>query len=114
MADPRARTIKIKSGVLKRMGKEREANHKEYAQQFARIEKMKAEGKDPYDIKKQFEVLEECKMMFPNTQKRLEAAHAELKGLLETEKDLAETGEYKEAATILAEVPLEDPRQLQL
>jgi hypothetical protein len=35
------------------MGKEREANHKEYAQQFARIEKMKADNKDPYDIKKQ-------------------------------------------------------------
>jgi hypothetical protein len=39
--------------TLFRMGKEREANYKEQAHQLSRIAKMKVEGKDPYDIKKQ-------------------------------------------------------------
>ena len=129
-------------GAAISMGKERDANHKELAQQLARIEKMKTDGKDEYDIKKQvkspsshtlslssasihcclalylllhpstlyhqpfflatnvhwqnttrnffpftllssqYEVLEECKMMFPNTQKRLEAAHADLSAIM--------------------------------
>ena len=35
------------------MGKEREQNYKEQAIQLSRITKMKADGKDEYDIKKQ-------------------------------------------------------------
>ena len=43
------------------MGKESEANHKEYAQQLARIEKMKTANDDPYNIKKQVIV---CVLLF--------------------------------------------------
>jgi hypothetical protein len=76
------------------MGKEREANHKEVAHQLERIEKIKREGGDEYVIQKQvrsmesaalmkqYEVLEECKMMIPNTQQRLATAHADLSQLL--------------------------------
>ena len=53
MADPRLRQIKIKTGVVKRLGKEREVNKKEIAQQEKRIQKYKDEGRDEYDIKKQ-------------------------------------------------------------
>ena len=53
MADPRLRQIKIKTGVVKRLGKEREYNLKEIAQQEKRIQKFKDEGRDEYDIKKQ-------------------------------------------------------------
>jgi len=103
------RQLKIKANALKRLGKDREANHKEVAQQLARIEKMKVDGKDEYDIKKQHEVLEECNMMIPNTQKRLEVVHDELQQLLESEKELAAAPEYQEAQAILAQVTLEDP-----
>jgi tubulin-specific chaperone A len=39
--------------VVRRLGQERTMNIKEIAQQNKHIEKMKAEGRDEYDIKKQ-------------------------------------------------------------
>lgn len=53
-------------------------NLKEIAQQEARIAKMQAEGRDEYDINKQNEVLEECRMMVPHTQANLCTAYKEL------------------------------------
>jgi hypothetical protein len=50
--------------------------------QEERIEKMKAEGKDEYDIRKQQEVLEESRMMIPDTNRRLKAAKDDLSQLL--------------------------------
>ena len=55
-ADPRLRQLKIKTGVVKRLGKEKMSYKKEAEQQTAKVEKMKAEGKDEYDIKKMGEV----------------------------------------------------------
>eukprot|EP00039_Didymoeca_costata_P028477 m.21179 g.21179 ORF g.21179 m.21179 type:complete len:110 (-) comp7065_c0_seq1:1173-1502(-) len=107
MSDPRIRQLKLKTGVLKRYGKDREYNMKEKAAQEKRIEKFKEEGRDEYDIKKQHEVLEECLMMIPETQKKLAEAHKELAGLLETEKDLIDSEEYKAAAKMLSDVPVE-------
>ena len=46
MADPRLKQIKIKTGVLKRVGKEKLTYRKEADQQKAKIEKMKEDGKD--------------------------------------------------------------------
>ena len=46
MADPRLKQIKIKTGVLKRVGKEKLSYRKEADQQKAKIEKMKEDGKD--------------------------------------------------------------------
>lgn len=43
---------------------------------------MKAEGKDPYDIKKQEEVLQESYMMIPDSKARLAAAVDDLKAFL--------------------------------
>eukprot|EP00049_Salpingoeca_infusionum_P004192 m.75616 g.75616 ORF g.75616 m.75616 type:complete len:116 (-) comp12454_c0_seq1:108-455(-) len=109
MADPRLRQFKIKTGVLKRLGKEREVNFKEVALEVKRIQKFKDEGRDEYDIKKQYEVLEECKMMIPHTQQRLEAAHQELSAMLDAEVDLAESAEYKDAKAMVEFVPIECP-----
>eukprot|EP00056_Hartaetosiga_gracilis_P020307 m.18672 g.18672 ORF g.18672 m.18672 type:complete len:111 (-) comp8348_c0_seq1:31-363(-) len=103
----RVRQIKIKTGVLKRLGKEREFNFKEVAQQEKRIQKYKDEGRDEYDVRKQYEVLDECKMMIPNTQQRLEAAHAELQTLIDTETDLSDTAEYKAAVEMIKNVPIQ-------
>ncbi|EDQ87399.1 uncharacterized protein MONBRDRAFT_27215 [Monosiga brevicollis MX1] len=82
------------------LGKEREYNFKEIAQQEARIEKYKAEGRDEYDVRKQYEVLEECKMMVPNTQQRLEEEHKKLTDMVvcQTARRLAHRAPCRRAA----------------
>ncbi|XP_015220656.1 tubulin-specific chaperone A [Lepisosteus oculatus] len=107
MADPRVRQIKIKTGVVKRLAKEEVLYVKEAKQQEEKIERMKAEGGDEYVIKKQTEVLQESRMMVPDCHRRLAVAHAELAQLLETEADLADLEEFKEAKTVLDSVKLE-------
>ncbi|XP_043326658.1 tubulin-specific chaperone A isoform X1 [Cervus elaphus] len=127
MADPRVRQIKIKTGVVKRSGmeykyslipssrnlrpnrlvKEKMMYEKEAKQQEEKIEKMKAEDGENYAIKKQAEILQESRMMIPDCRRRLEAAHADLLQLLESEKDLEEAEEYKEARLVLDSVKLE-------
>ncbi len=57
-------------------------NTKEIAMQEARIAKLAAAGEDEYTLKKQAEVLDECTMMVPQTQSKLEAAHDELAAAL--------------------------------
>ncbi|XP_065716774.1 tubulin-specific chaperone A [Patagioenas fasciata] len=107
MADPRLRQIKIKTGVVRRLAKEKVMYEKEAKQQEEKIEKMKAEACDDYGIKKQIEILQESRMMIPDCQRRLEIAHADLSQLLENEKELEEAEEYKEARSILESVKLE-------
>ncbi|KAI7795731.1 tubulin-specific chaperone A [Triplophysa rosa] len=107
MADPRIRQIKIKTGVVRRLAKEEMMYIKESKQQEEKVERLKAEAGDEYVIKKQMEVLQESKMMVPDCHRRLAMAHADLQQLLETEEELAETEEYKEARTILESVKLE-------
>ncbi|KAK2538845.1 Tbca [Columba guinea] len=82
MADPRLRQIKIKTGVVRRLAKEKVMYEKEAKQQEEKIEKMKAEACDDYGIKKQIEILQESRMMIPDCQRRLEIAHADLSQLL--------------------------------
>jgi len=83
-------------------------NHKEVANQVARIAKMEGEGKDEYDIKKQNEVLAECEMMIPDTQGRLATAFEDLSAVLKECSDLAELEDYTAAAAMLKTVPIED------
>ena len=52
MADPSIKQLKIKTGVLKRVGKEKLSSMKEADQQKLKIEKMKKNGKDEHEIKK--------------------------------------------------------------
>ncbi|KAK7895905.1 hypothetical protein WMY93_021230 [Mugilogobius chulae] len=107
MADPRIRQIKIKTGIVKRLAKEEVAYINEAKQQEEKVERMKAEAGDDYMIKKQMEVLQESRMMIPDCHRRLAVAHADLTQLLETEEDLVEAEEYKEARNILDSVKLE-------
>ena len=46
MSDPRLKQIKIKTGVLKRVGKEKLSYRKEADQQKEKIEKMKEDNRD--------------------------------------------------------------------
>ncbi|XP_031716203.1 tubulin-specific chaperone A [Anarrhichthys ocellatus] len=107
MADPRIRQIKIKTGIVRRLAKEKVSYQTEAKQQEEKVERLKAEAGDPYVIKKQIEVLQESHMMVPDCHRRLTAAHGDLFQLLETEEDLSESEEYKEARNILDSVKLE-------
>ncbi|XP_069020997.1 tubulin-specific chaperone A [Embiotoca jacksoni] len=107
MADPRIRQIKIKTGIVKRLSKDKIAYLNEARQQEEKVERLKAEDGDHYVIKKQMEVLQEAKMMVPDCHRRLAIAHADLMQLLETEEDLGESQEYKEARNMLDSVKLE-------
>lgn len=71
MADPRLKQLTIKTGVLKRLAKEKISYEKEAEQQKVRVEKLKAENGDEHMIKKQEEVLQESLMMLPDCQRRL-------------------------------------------
>ncbi|XP_005091780.1 tubulin-specific chaperone A [Aplysia californica] len=102
MADPRIKQIKIKTGVVKRLVKEKESYEKEATQIEEKIEKMKADGKDEYDVKKQGEVLQESRSMVPDTIRRLKKAYADLDELLQKESDLAEAEEFTQAKEALA------------
>merc|ERR1712080_658166 len=86
--DPRVKQIRIKTGVLKRVGKEKLSYRKEADQQKAKIEKMKEEGKDEHDVKKMGEVLQETLMMIPDCHRRIVSAKTELSEMLETEAEL--------------------------
>ena len=48
MSDPRIRTLKIKTGVVKRLAKEKVTYEKEAAQQRERIQKLKEQGEDRF------------------------------------------------------------------
>ncbi|CAH0553967.1 unnamed protein product [Brassicogethes aeneus] len=109
MADPRIRTIKIKTGVARRLAKEKTVYELEAEQQKVRIEKYKQEGRDEHDIRKQEEVLQESLMMVPDCQRRLQVAFNDLTKILDTEMDLAEHEDYKNAQKILKEAKLQLP-----
>ncbi|CAJ0965618.1 unnamed protein product [Ranitomeya imitator] len=90
-----------------RLSKEKLMYEKEAKQQEEKIERMKSEGGDEYVIKKQAEILQESRMMIPDCHRRLEAAHTDLTQVLENEKDLEETEEYKDARAMLDSVKLD-------
>lgn len=74
--------LRVQIGVVKRMVKEVSAYEKEVVENGERVQKMKDEGKDEYDIKKQEEVLAESQMMIPDSKNRLEAAIEKLGDVL--------------------------------
>ena len=103
MADVRIKQIKIKTGVVKRLAKEKVMYEKEAQKEKAKLEKMQASGDDSYMIRKQEEVIKESMFMIPDTLKRFQVAHNELKEILDNEVELAESEEYQAAAEVLKE-----------
>ncbi|XP_026727593.1 tubulin-specific chaperone A isoform X2 [Trichoplusia ni] len=114
MADPRIRQIKIKTGVVKRIAKEKVVYEKEAEQQKTRIQKLKDEGQDEHNIRKQEEVLQESLMMVPDCQRRLVKAFADLKTTLETEQDLKENEDYIAAQQVLKDAEPQLPENAAL
>ena len=100
--DPRLRSLKIKTGVVKRTGKEKLSYRVEAEQQRGKITKMKADGKDEADIKKMGDVMQESLNMIPDCHRRLEKAVADLEAVVkETEVDFADKEELEEAKKAL-------------
>lgn len=52
MADPRLRQITIKTGVLRRLTKEKTVYEREVDEQKVRIEKLRGQGKDDHVLRK--------------------------------------------------------------
>ncbi len=75
--------VKVQTGVVKRLLKEVTSYEKEAVTNEARVQKMRDEGKDEYDIRKQEEVLAESYMMIPDSKRRLEEALQALKQCIE-------------------------------
>jgi tubulin-specific chaperone A len=64
---------------MNRNHKELLSYHDEVIKLEARVQKMKDENPDNYDIKKQTEVVDEAKNMIPNTKERLQTSYDDLK-----------------------------------
>lgn len=156
MSDPRLKQLKLKAGVVnkaakilkyfvytlfiiccfqagivRRCTKDVTCYEKEAEKERFKIEKLKAEGKDSHDIKKQEEVLAETLMMIPDSKRRyvyyfmvihhtlislvtqsflfyiffnrLKKCWEELNSILQNEKELKETTEYQEAHNVWLE-----------
>lgn len=63
--------LEVKTKIIARMVKEVEHYKQETVEHEDRIAAMKTQGRDPYDVKKAVEVLEETKMMIPDSKRRL-------------------------------------------
>ncbi|XP_065722434.2 tubulin-specific chaperone A [Drosophila suzukii] len=101
MTDPRIRQLVIKSGVVRRLTKEKSCYAKEVQTEQTRLDKFRGEGADDHVLRKQEEVIQECVMMVPDSKRRLQKELETLEKYLADELDLKETEEYTKAAEIV-------------
>ncbi|CAO3693654.1 unnamed protein product [Umbelopsis ramanniana] len=94
------RELKIKTNVVKRIGKEQISYGKELESQQKRIDKLIADEADEADVRKQKEVLEETVQMIPDVKRRLAAAVQELSTMVADPK-YAGSSELEEAQQVL-------------
>ena len=105
MEAQKARNIRIKTGSCKRILCDYNCYIQEVEDQKKRIEKMKEQNADPYDIKKQYEVLEESVHMIGDSKTRLQDAIDALEGCIaefeSSEDSIAQSKEIVDAKAIL-------------
>tara|TARA_A100001015_G_C14729043_1_gene609065 strand:- start:451 stop:759 length:309 start_codon:yes stop_codon:yes gene_type:complete len=77
------RKIQIKINAINRLHKEMDHYEKELEKNIEKLNSMKNDEADKYDIKKQEEMVQESCVMIPNAKKRLQTFLDELKNLLE-------------------------------
>ncbi|KAJ2849876.1 hypothetical protein IWW36_002319 [Coemansia brasiliensis] len=101
---PILKSLKIKTGAVKRLVREREVYILEVDQQRDRIDKLRQkEGVDDADIRKQNEVLEETLQMIPYMERRIREAMQDLENLvLAAKKDGTEVPELTDAGDAVA------------
>ncbi|KAF6207782.1 hypothetical protein GE061_016230 [Apolygus lucorum] len=101
MADPRIKTIKIQTGVIRRLTKDKISYEKESEIQTGKVQKYKEEGQEEHYVKKQEEVLQESKSMVFDCQRRLLKAFNDFKAILDSESDLSENEDYINALQVM-------------
>lgn len=112
MSDPRLRQLTIKTGVVKRLSKEKVVYEKEVVTQQNRIDKLKASGSDDHVLRKQEEVLQESMMMIPDCQRRLAKAYEELTEMIKNEEELKESDQYQAAVAALDDAKVNLPQKI--
>ena len=90
--------LRIKVSVCKRCSKDLIYYGKEVEKQKAKIEKMKTDGRDEHDVKKQVQVLEESEEMIPLSRDQLRKAKADLKKFMESNTGAIESSKYYDDA----------------
>ena len=96
--------LRIKVSVCKRCSKDLIYYGKEVEKQKAKIEKMKKDGRDEHDVKKQIQVLEESQEMIPLSRDQLRKAKADLKKFMESNTGSIESSKhYDDAKDIIKE-----------
>jgi len=103
MADPRIKTLRIKTGVLKRICKETFMYQKEATEIQEKIGNMQSQGEDPYLVGKQDGLLQETNATIADCQRRLNTAYTDLSSLVESEADLSEEEIYQAAQAVVAD-----------
>ncbi|EEH56743.1 uncharacterized protein MICPUCDRAFT_27395 [Micromonas pusilla CCMP1545] len=99
------RALKIKTGVLTRVRRELAMYSDEVAKETAKLETMKAEGRDPHDVRQQDQVLGESSMMIGDCKTRMENAFNELLAATEEHgEECADSEELAVAKALLDEV----------
>ncbi|GMF18759.1 unnamed protein product [Phytophthora lilii] len=79
---------------------------KEHQTQQAKIEQMRADGRDEHVVRKQEEVLVETETMLPDCQGRLREAAADISSFIDAHREEVEPLEsFQEAQELLAAVP---------
>ena len=99
------RQLRIKTGIVSRISKDISSYQVEADIQQQRLDRMKMEGQDEYDILKMGQVVQESLMMVPHCVKKLVTARADLESLLETLSDVTigdlEAGEETEVVRMI-------------
>ena len=94
------RQLRIKTGIVSRISKDISSYQDEAEIQQQRLERMRREGQDEYDIMKMGQVVQESLMMVPHCVKKLVTANADLEDFLETLPECDENSEAEETEAI--------------
>ena len=104
---PALKALRIKTQVVQRTHKELQHYHLELQQQKDKVARMREEGRDVFDVKKQVEVLAESEVMIPDTMRRLDKAVEDLRGAVAmgaADAELAGSEQLAAARAMLAEL----------
>ncbi|CUM65316.1 uncharacterized protein PRCAT00002951001 [Priceomyces carsonii] len=88
--------LQIKVNALKRLIKEKKFYDQEVGEHEQYVNKLKSNGADEYELKKQIQVLEESKRMIPEINKKIHEHRKALEKFLTSykgEEDLKEANE---------------------
>ncbi|KAJ1935231.1 hypothetical protein GGF37_006069 [Kickxella alabastrina] len=101
------RSLKIKTGSVKRLVKDRTVYLDEVIHQQKRIEILRTQDVHEADIRKQNEVLEETVQMIPHMERRIKDVMEDLENLvLSVESELGSTQEFADARAAVADARL--------